>query len=98
VELNKPYNRDICLTNKIFTYLLAGNAIIFSETSAQKKFNIENNVGNIYKHDNIEELVKCINFYRDSKNLETHKAHNKHLAETKFNWELESIKLLQLIS
>ena len=34
LEFKEPLNRNICLTNKNFTYLVAGNAIIFSETDA----------------------------------------------------------------
>ena len=29
-------NRDLCLTNKIFSYLLAGNAVAATSTTAQK--------------------------------------------------------------
>jgi glycosyltransferase involved in cell wall biosynthesis len=35
LELSQPFNRSICLTNKIFTYLLAGLPIILSKTLAQ---------------------------------------------------------------
>ncbi len=35
LELREPGNRDLCLTNKIFTYLLAGLPVWCSETSAQ---------------------------------------------------------------
>jgi hypothetical protein len=35
LEQSRPLNRDLCLTNKAFTYLLAGTPVIFSPTSAQ---------------------------------------------------------------
>lgn len=36
LEQNLPRNRDLCLTNKIFTYLLAGVPVLMTPTSAQK--------------------------------------------------------------
>ena len=97
VELPNPYNRDICLTNKIFTYLLAGNAIIFSATNAQEKFNSEYKAGFVYQQENISDLANCILLFKDNILLENQKRHNRELAETIFNWELESKKLLQLL-
>lgn len=38
IELRDPPNRDICLTNKIFTYLLAGTPVLLSRTSAHEEF------------------------------------------------------------
>ncbi|WNZ27307.1 glycosyltransferase [Leptolyngbya sp. NK1-12] len=35
MELTEPYNRSICLTNKIFAYLLAGLPVLMSNTPAQ---------------------------------------------------------------
>lgn len=40
-ELPTPPNRDICLTNKLFTYLLAGLPIAASPTRAQHRFATE---------------------------------------------------------
>jgi hypothetical protein len=35
LELSEPLNRDLCITNKAFTYLLAGVPVILSRTRAQ---------------------------------------------------------------
>jgi len=37
LEQNLPLNRGICLTNKIFTYLLAGVPMVLSETPAHRE-------------------------------------------------------------
>jgi len=37
LELRTPLNRDLCLTNKAFTYLLAGLAVIFTDTTGQRR-------------------------------------------------------------
>lgn len=41
LELNEPPNRAICLTNKAFTYLLAGVPALLSHTPAQDRLAIE---------------------------------------------------------
>ena len=97
LEMLEPENRNLCLTNKIFTYLAAGNAIIFSETSAQEKFCQENKAGLLYKTGDAEALAKSIRFYQDEENLLYQKKHNRKLAETTFNWETESQKLVALL-
>lgn len=94
-ELSVPLNRDICLTNKIFTYLLAGNAIIFSNTSAQYSFNKEYKVGHLFNND--KELEESIIFYKNKENLLAQRKYNYQLAKEKLNWENESQKLLTLV-
>jgi glycosyltransferase involved in cell wall biosynthesis len=91
-------NNDLALSNKIFTYLLAGNAIIFSETSMQKKFNEEFNAGLSFPINDKEELKKCILFYKNRENLLKQRKHNYELAKEKLNWENESQKLFALVN
>ena len=40
-EQSQPPNRDLCLTNKIFTYLLAGVPVALTPTSAQRAIAVE---------------------------------------------------------
>lgn len=37
LERSEPLNRDLCLTNKAFTYMLAGLAVVFTDTTAQRR-------------------------------------------------------------
>lgn len=37
LEQSRPVNRDLCLTNKIFTYLLAGVPVALTPTTAQRE-------------------------------------------------------------
>jgi glycosyltransferase involved in cell wall biosynthesis len=99
LEQNIPYNRDICLTNKIFTYLTAGLAIIASNTTGQKKFIEENiEIGKTYQIGNIKELSKILMFYYNNKTelFET-KIKASKLALNELNWEKESEKFLNVI-
>ena len=97
-----PYceNRNICLTNKIFTYLLAGNCILASDTAAQQNFmNTYKDVGLLYKHDDAEELANQIQrLYHDKAFLKTCKVNALALAENRMNWENESKKLSEIIA
>ena len=97
IELPVPENRDICLTNKIFTYLLAGNAIILSETSMQAAFNQEYKVGESFAVNDGETLAKKIKGYQLLEKLKVQKRYNYELANTRLNWENESQKLIAII-
>lgn len=96
-----PYcvNRDICLTNKIFTYLLAGNCILASDTLAQKSF-IETyqSAGLIYKNDDPVDLSNKLKLLIDNRELlAKFKNNSLKLASEKLNWEIESSKFLHYI-
>lgn len=99
LERQSPLNRDICLTNKIFTYLGAGLATIVTETSAQIEFiNQHPQIGTSYRIGDIDRLAMILDhYYRNRKALMTAKKAAYQLAKTTLNWELESRKLLQTI-
>ena len=100
LESNIPMNRDICLTNKIFSYLISGLAIIASDTEAQKSFMEENEgIGYVYPIGGVAELAKKIHYLFQNKTvLMNFKARAIQLAEEKYNWEIESSKLIRLVN
>lgn len=98
IETDVPINRNICLTNKIFTYLLAGNAIIFSKTAAQKEFNDTYQCGLSFEINNVDQLMETVRYYKAPGNLEHQRRHNFELATNTLNWENESKKLLAIIN
>ncbi|MEO6731312.1 MAG: glycosyltransferase [Ferruginibacter sp.] len=97
IELDKPVNRDMCLTNKIFTYLLAGNAVILSETSMQLSFNREYHIGESFAVNDEHALAEKIKGYHHHQKLNEQKQHNYELARTRLNWENESRGLLTIL-
>jgi len=99
LEQSTPLNRDICLTNKIFTYLTSGLAVIASETIAQKDFIIENPlIGKSYPIGDIQLLSKIINEYDQNRALLlATKLKAQQLAKEKLNWEMESKKFIHLV-
>jgi glycosyltransferase involved in cell wall biosynthesis len=97
-EESSVLNRDLCLTNKLFTYLNAGNAVILSNTKAQNNFlNEHPNIGFTYSIGDMNSLSKIIdNYYKDRNLLYFHKASSRKISREKFNWEIESNKLISI--
>ncbi len=98
IEPGFSANNDIALSNKIFTYLLAGNAIIFSETSMQKNFNEEFRAGLSFPINDKHVLKKRILQFKNKEELLKQRIHNYKLAQDVLNWENESKKLIALIN
>jgi glycosyltransferase involved in cell wall biosynthesis len=99
-EIPHVINRDICLTNKIFLYLVAGNAIIFSKTKAQLHFyNNHPEIGSIFGHNNPKELsALLLQYIQEPEILNKQRLCALTLGKMFFNWENEKKQLLQLIS
>jgi len=98
-ETGVPLNRDICLTNKIFTYIQAGLAIIASDTSAQKWLLQEfEGMGFLYKRNNIDQLTNIIKGYLSHPELlREQQANALKYAQDELNWEHEKKKFLNNI-
>ena len=93
-------NRDLCLTNKVFTYLLAGNCILFSDTKAQQLFWKENKeVGFLFSQGDEYQIVSIINdLFQNRDKLLKAKQASLDLALQQMNWETESKKLVKLVA
>lgn len=100
LESEKTINREICLTNKIFTYLLSGLAIIATNTLAQKQFlDVYSNIGSWFIKDDDTALSKLIlNYQINPDQLQQHRNNALQLAADELNWENEEKKLLALIN
>ena len=98
-ELPETPNREYCLTNKIFTYLLSGNAILFSDTKAQSKFfNSYSGSGLLYESENVFELAaKFKQLYNDRLLLHKMKENALALAQNELNWEKEGETFIDLV-
>lgn len=99
LEIPSSYNRQICLTNKLFTYLKVGLAVIATDTKAQKKIFVENpGFGFIFNINNIKQLSDIIKlYYLKPDLLENHRKEAIQLATSKYNWEKESKIFLSTI-
>lgn len=99
IETGTILNRDICLTNKFFTYLNAGLAIIASDTTAQRTF-MEHHpaIGKVYTKTNAGALANLLKYFSENR-IELQKTREAALvlAQSTLNWETESVKFLNLV-
>lgn len=99
-EVPLTNNRDYCLTNKLFTYLLAGNAILASHTLAQEQFMLEDpGIGLLYKFNDATDAARQLDYlYTNREQLEVYKNNAITLAKTKYNWEKEAVLFMNTIT
>ncbi|MFN8256710.1 MAG: hypothetical protein U0W24_13530 [Bacteroidales bacterium] len=88
-------NRDICLTNKIFTYAQAGLYILATNTSAQELFMSEHRELGEVSGQTPQEMEKVIKDIIE--NIDTIRKNKKNRFEyaKKLSWENEGEKLLK---
>jgi glycosyltransferase involved in cell wall biosynthesis len=100
LESGANLNRNLCLTNKIFIYLLAGNAIIASDTDAQKDFAASNPESIIiYKVGDAQALANILHTtYANTTQLEEMRKSAYNAASSKYNWEAEQQVFLSLVN
>ncbi|MCX5706394.1 MAG: hypothetical protein NTW13_01795, partial [Candidatus Omnitrophica bacterium] len=99
LERNDSKNKDFCLSNKLFMYILAGNAIIATDTTAQTTFmQGYPEIGRVYQVGNTEELASHIKFFyenRDALNRCKQKAFD--FGKLELNWEVEQKNFMKLV-
>jgi glycosyltransferase involved in cell wall biosynthesis len=100
IETGFNENNDLSFSNKLFTYLLSGNAILFSSTTAQEYFfNSHSNIGWIYNSGDIDRLVLILEqIKKDQEELLFYKQNARKLAAQVYNWEIEQTKLMKHLS
>jgi glycosyltransferase involved in cell wall biosynthesis len=98
-EVSSDESMELRLTNKIFTYILAGNALIASDTQAQKELLQQHpKLGKIYERGNIESLSEVIKYFYDNRDtLNGCKQASFDLGKMELNWEIEQQKFLDLV-
>lgn len=95
LEQSTPLNRDLCLTNKIFTYLLAGIPVAMTPTRAQRA--LGTTLGEaclLLEDDNIEQSARTLNDWLANPNRRNaSRARAWGLGQTRYNWDVESSAL-----
>lgn len=100
MEEREPLNRDMCVTNKVFLYLLAGLSVIATETQGQKPI-VESigKAGWLYKCGDINALAERIDFLALNKTaLEESKQEALKYGRERYNWDLEKHNFLTIVS
>jgi hypothetical protein len=100
IEQSTPLNRDICLTNKIFVYLLAGIPQVMSTTTAQLAFSRE--LGEAAIPCNMaaigESAAKLDAFLSDHARVLAARECAVSLSRQRYCWDIESQILLRLVA
>ncbi|EDM37133.1 hypothetical protein PBAL39_05023 [Pedobacter sp. BAL39] len=92
-------NNDLALSNKIFTYIQAGLAVVASNTTAQQAFMASNpEIGHCYEIGGTSTLAAILCSYAENRGLldKTRKA-SCRLGQDHLNWETEKLKFLKII-
>jgi glycosyltransferase involved in cell wall biosynthesis len=89
-------NNNVIFTNKLFTYLLSGNAILFTSTTAQQSFfNQHRDIGWIYPSGDIDKLELVLKQIKSNPlEILSFKQNAQQLAKQVYNWEIEQTKLM----
>ena len=93
-------NRDICLTNKIFTYLLAGNAVAATATAAQEAFMEERAEGSgvVYESGDAGALAQHLKRWAENPDvLNRHRRQAWEYGDERYNWDVEKENFLSVV-
>jgi glycosyltransferase involved in cell wall biosynthesis len=98
-ETSPNYNREICLTNKIFQYITAGLAILASNTHAQANLMEETpGIGFVYPRNNHLAINKILcNWITNKELLRENQNNAKSISTVKYNWQVEQMKFLDTL-
>jgi len=101
LALEQPVNesRKICLTNKIFTYLLAGNAVAATATDGQRQVMTRiGSAGFCYRPGDVQGLAQSLlGWYEDRKALDRARRQAWDWGGREFNWDFEKRKFLKVV-
>lgn len=99
LEKSMTRNRDLCRTNKLYTYPLCGLWTIASNTSAQAEFFKENSeAGCIIDLDDPNSIENVMNWATSNREeLLQRRINALTLAKEKLNWERESLRLQECL-
>ena len=93
LETDVSENRQFCLTNKIFTYLLAGVQVVMSDTPAQRQLAPDlGEAAALVSLSDPKGIATALD--RLAGGLEAAKAHAMRLGSERYNWETEKAALL----
>jgi len=98
-ENSYTLNRDICLTNKLFTYLLAGIPTLASDTTAQAEIAAEMpEAVLVYRQNNPQALAKKMDdLLLTSNRLSTARKTAWRMGQARYNWETEQHDFVKMI-
>jgi hypothetical protein len=99
VELNKPYNKEVCLPNKDFVYILAGIPQLLSSTLGQSALAAGLGEAGILGHmDRPVETASLLDaFFSDPERVARARSSAWSLGRGRYNWDVEKEILIRLV-
>ncbi len=100
VEEGVPLNHDICLSNKIFVYLLAGAPQLMSNTTSQRAIAAELTDAALLADLNqpAQTAAQLDSFFSDPGRMAKARKSARSLAKGRFCWDLEKVALVRLVN
>jgi glycosyltransferase involved in cell wall biosynthesis len=85
-------NRDLCVTNKLFTYMLAGLAVAATDTRGQREImSAVGEAGFLYTPGRPQELADGVRrWLHDPGTLARARAASREAARSRYNWDVEA--------
>jgi glycosyltransferase involved in cell wall biosynthesis len=100
LEQTVPFNRGICLTNKVFTYLLAGIPMVLSATPAHAE--LAPRLGNaavLAEGNDPAALARAIAaLAEDPERRRAAAEHAWHLGQSRYNWDVEQEEITRRVA
>lgn len=99
-ERGKDLNNSYALSNKLFSYIKAGLAVLVSDTPAQKLFfeSLSECIGFLYSNLETEKISAAFSDWINCpEKLKMHQSNSKKLGYDQFNWEIEQDKFLNAV-
>lgn len=99
LELTQPFNRAICLTNKLFTYILAGLPVLMSRTPAQEEFAKQlGEAAALIDIDNLDAIALTLDHWLSQpQKLSSARAQAWKLGQEIYNWDVEKKHFLTVV-
>jgi hypothetical protein len=94
-----PPNRELCLSNKIFTYLLAGTPMLMSRTPAQERLAADlEDAALVHDIDDPAGLAACLdNYLTDVQRQRSARECAWRLGQERYNWDFEQHTFLDSV-
>jgi hypothetical protein len=91
LELCDPPHRALCLTNKIFTYLLAGIPVLYSPTPAQEQLAAQLGAAAFRaEREDADSLAACLDaYFQDGARQCEARRVARELGQRRYNWDVE---------
>lgn len=89
-------NNRFCLPNKMFEYMMAGLAVAGSDLPELRNVIAGHNVGALFDPEDSHDIARVLQqMLEDETALERMKANARRVAYTTYNWEMESVRLVE---